>query len=88
MFTYSTHVNSPLDFGDDAQDLVECLLKAPPDRLLSYLSTLGQIVKYAPKFYERHETALAAFLLNKQILSSTKGDQEVSWVDTISPLLF
>ncbi|EFP78251.2 uncharacterized protein PGTG_04207 [Puccinia graminis f. sp. tritici CRL 75-36-700-3] len=58
------------------EDLVECLPKAPPDRLLSYLSTLGQIVKYAPKFYERHETALTTFLLNKQILTSTRGDQE------------
>ncbi|OAW00054.1 hypothetical protein PTTG_07380 [Puccinia triticina 1-1 BBBD Race 1] len=58
------------------EELVQCLLKAPPDRVLSYLSALGQIVKYAPKIFDTHRTALTSFLLHKQILVSSKGDQE------------
>ncbi|PLW44610.1 hypothetical protein PCASD_05126 [Puccinia coronata f. sp. avenae] len=61
---------------DVHDDLVKCLPESPPDRVLSQLSALGQIAKYAPKLFDKHGDALTRFLLNKQIRSSSKGDQE------------
>ncbi|KAI9620288.1 hypothetical protein H4Q26_013858 [Puccinia striiformis f. sp. tritici PST-130] len=58
------------------EDIVECLPNSSPDRVLTHLSALGQIAKYAPKVFETHGATLTKFVLHQQVLSSSIGDQD------------